>query len=65
MLTRESAAAGPELPSRPVTEHVARFLPGLRMLVLGIFLLLAGVALLVPASHKHGAAPRRSPCSAS
>jgi len=40
-----------------VTERAARFLPGLRMLVLGIALLLAGVALLVLASHRsHGLA---------
>jgi regulator of protease activity HflC (stomatin/prohibitin superfamily) len=40
-----------------VTERVARFLPGLRMLVAGIVLLLAGVALVVLAGHQsHGAA---------
>ena len=52
MATQDAAAAGPELPSRRVTERVARFLPGLRMLVLGIVLLLAGAALLVVASHQ-------------
>src|ERR1039457_4093653 len=52
MATKDAAAAGPELPSRRVTERVARFLPGLRMLVLGIVLLLAGAALLVGASHQ-------------
>src|ERR1039457_2458337 len=52
MATKDAAAAGPELPSRRVTERVARFLPGLRMLVLGIVLLLAGAALLVVASHQ-------------
>jgi regulator of protease activity HflC (stomatin/prohibitin superfamily) len=36
-----------------VTERVARFLPGLRMLVLGIVLLLAGVALAVLTAHLH------------
>ena len=57
MATQNAAAAGPELPSPPVTERAARFLPGLRMLVLGIALLLAGVALLVLASHRsHGLA---------
>jgi len=57
MATQNAAAAGPELPSPPVTERAARFLPGLRMLVLGIALLLAGVALLVLASHRsHGVA---------
>jgi len=54
MLTQDAAAAGPELPSRRVTERAARFLPGLRMLVLGIVLLLAGVALLVLAGHQSG-----------
>jgi hypothetical protein len=57
MATQDAAATGPELPSQPVTERGARFLPGLRMLVLGIVLLLAGVALLVLASHQsHGVA---------
>src|SRR6266699_7237697 len=41
------------LPSQPVTERVARFMPGLRMLVLGIVLLLAGVALSVLTGHLH------------
>src|ERR1019366_1513129 len=57
LVTRDGAAAGPEPPGRRVTEHAARFLPGLRMLVLGIVLVLAGVALLVLAGHQsHGAA---------
>jgi heme A synthase len=57
MATQDAAAAGPHLPARRVTEHQARFLPGLRMLVLGIAALLAGVTLLVVASHhSHGAA---------
>ncbi len=57
MATQNAAVAGPELPSSPVTERAARFLPGLRMLVLGIVLLLAGVALQVLASHRsHGVA---------
>src|SRR5207245_1007823 len=34
-----------------VTERVARFWPGIRMLVLGIVLIPAGVALLVAESH--------------
>jgi regulator of protease activity HflC (stomatin/prohibitin superfamily) len=38
----------------PVTERPARFLPGLRVLVLGIVVLLAGVALVVQAAHDHG-----------
>ena len=40
-----AAAAGGGLPGRPVTEREARFWPGLRMLVLGIALLLAGLVL--------------------
>jgi len=57
MATQTAAAAGPELAGQQVTERVARFLPGLRMLVAGIVLLLAGVALAVEAGHlKHGAA---------
>jgi regulator of protease activity HflC (stomatin/prohibitin superfamily) len=57
LVTQDEAAAGPQPPSRRVTERPARFLPGLRMLVLGIVLLLAGVALLVLASHQsHGVA---------
>ena len=51
---QDAAAPGPELPSRRVTEREARFLPGLRMLVLGIVLVLAGVALLVVAGHQKG-----------
>jgi hypothetical protein len=40
-----------------VTERVARFWPGVRMLVLGIVLIPAGVALLVVESHRsHGIA---------
>jgi SPFH domain / Band 7 family len=57
MVTQNAVAARPELPSRRVTERVARFLPGLRMLVLGIVLLLAGVALAVVAGRQsHGVA---------
>ena len=52
MATETAVAASPELPSRQVTERAARFLPGLRMLVLGIVLLLAGVALVAVASHQ-------------
>jgi regulator of protease activity HflC (stomatin/prohibitin superfamily) len=55
MATETAARAG--LPDRRVTEREARFVPGLRMLVAGIVLLLAGVALAVVASHQsHGAA---------
>src|SRR5437879_2173397 len=57
MATQTAAAAGPGLPGQRMTERVARFVPGLRMLVLGIVLLLAGVALAVLAGHqRHGAA---------
>jgi regulator of protease activity HflC (stomatin/prohibitin superfamily) len=56
-MTTQDAAAGPGLSAQRVTEREARFWPGLRMLVLGIALLLAGVALVVAASHQsHGAA---------
>ncbi len=54
MVTQDATAAGLELPSRRVTERVAGFLPGLRMLVLGIVLVLAGVALIVLAGHQSG-----------
>ena len=53
-VTQEAAAAGPELPRPPVTERAARFLPGLLMLVLGIVLILVGVALIVLANHESG-----------
>ena len=55
MTTRDVATAVPKLPSPPVTEHAARSVPGLLMLVLGIVLIPAGVALIVLASHQsHG-----------
>ena len=53
-VTQDAAAAGPELPRPPVTERVARFLPGLLMLVLGIVSILVGVALIVLANHESG-----------
>jgi regulator of protease activity HflC (stomatin/prohibitin superfamily) len=53
-VTQDAAAAGPELASRPVTERAARFLPGLRMLAVGIVLTLAGVAVIVLASRQGG-----------
>jgi regulator of protease activity HflC (stomatin/prohibitin superfamily) len=57
MATQTAAAAGPRLPSGQVTEREARFLPGLPMLMAGIVLIAAGVALLVVASHQgHGVA---------
>jgi regulator of protease activity HflC (stomatin/prohibitin superfamily) len=56
MAIRTPAAAGPQLPDPPVTEREAQSLPGLRMLVAGIVLMLAGVAVAVVASHQsHGA----------
>ena len=57
MATETAAVAGPDLPDQQVTEHEARFLPGLRLLAAGIVGLLAGVALAVVASRQsHGAA---------
>ena len=57
MATQTATAAGPQQPDQQVTEHEARFLSGLHMLVLGIAGLLAGVTLAVVASHQiHGAA---------
>ena len=57
MATQTPNPAGPDSPDRPVTEHEARFSPGLRMLAAGIVLILAGVALAVVASHQsHGVA---------
>ncbi|HEY6275917.1 MAG TPA: SPFH domain-containing protein [Streptosporangiaceae bacterium] len=45
---------GQPSPGQPVTERAARSWPGLRMLVLGIVVLLAGVALAVEATRAHG-----------
>jgi hypothetical protein len=57
MATQTAVAAGPQPPDRQVTESEARSLPGLRMLVLGIVGVLAGVALAVVASRQsHDAA---------
>jgi len=53
-VTQDAAAAGPELPRPPVTERVARFLPGLPMLALGIVLIVVGIVLIVLASHQSG-----------
>jgi regulator of protease activity HflC (stomatin/prohibitin superfamily) len=47
--------AGSARAGQQVTENVARFSSGLRMLVLGIVVLLAGVGLVVAASHLSGA----------
>jgi regulator of protease activity HflC (stomatin/prohibitin superfamily) len=54
LVTHDAVAAGPELPGQRVTERAARFLPGLSMLVLGIALVLGGVALLMLAGHESG-----------
>jgi regulator of protease activity HflC (stomatin/prohibitin superfamily) len=51
-------SAGQAPAGQPVTERAARFWPGLRMLVLGIVALLAGVALAVQAGHDHGGAAK-------
>jgi SPFH domain / Band 7 family len=57
MATQTAAAARPQQPDQQVTEREARFLTGLRLLVLGIAGVLAGVALSVVASRQsHGAA---------
>ena len=57
MVSQTAAAAVPQQPDQRVTEHEARFLPGLRMLAAGIVGLLAGVALAAVASRQgHGAA---------
>ena len=54
VVTQNAAAAGPELPKGQVTERPAQFLPGLRILVLAIVLILAGVAVIVLAGHQKG-----------
>jgi SPFH domain / Band 7 family len=52
--TQDVAAASPQLVSQRVTERAARFLPGLSMLVLGIVVIAAGVALIVLGGHQGG-----------
>jgi regulator of protease activity HflC (stomatin/prohibitin superfamily) len=47
MDTQDAAAASPELPDRRVTERKAWSAPGVLVLVLGIAMLLGGVALLI------------------
>jgi regulator of protease activity HflC (stomatin/prohibitin superfamily) len=46
--------SGEHFSGQPVTERVARFWPGVRMLVLAIAFLLAGVVVAVLAGHSHG-----------
>jgi regulator of protease activity HflC (stomatin/prohibitin superfamily) len=52
MATQAAAAAGPDRPDQRVTEREAQSLPGLRMLVAGIALLLAGVAVAIVAGDQ-------------
>jgi regulator of protease activity HflC (stomatin/prohibitin superfamily) len=52
MASQAPVALSNQIPGQPITERAARFMPGLRMLVLGITLLLAGVALVVVAGHQ-------------
>jgi regulator of protease activity HflC (stomatin/prohibitin superfamily) len=54
MASQVLAADSNSSPARPMTERVARFLSGLRMLVLGLVVLAAGVALLWRAGHFSG-----------
>jgi regulator of protease activity HflC (stomatin/prohibitin superfamily) len=54
----QDAASDPGVPARRVSEHVARFLPGVPMLVLGIVLGLAGLALAVRAAGLHDGGAR-------
>ncbi len=54
MASQVLAADSNSSPGRPMTERVARFLSGLRMLVLGLVVLVAGVALLWRARHFSG-----------
>jgi regulator of protease activity HflC (stomatin/prohibitin superfamily) len=56
MVAQTATAASPRQPDPQVTEHEARSLSGLRMLVLGIAGLVAGVVLGIVASHQHGGA---------
>jgi regulator of protease activity HflC (stomatin/prohibitin superfamily) len=60
----KAVPAGPGPAGQQVTERTALFLPGLRVLVLGIVLVLGGVALAVVASHQsHGVAEWLIPLS--
>ena len=56
MAIQEPDAGNAPRPGQQVTEHAARILPGLRMLVLGIAVLLAGTALAIAASQLSGGA---------
>jgi regulator of protease activity HflC (stomatin/prohibitin superfamily) len=56
MAVQDGGVGGPGRPGGLVTERAARFWPGVRMLVLGVVLILAGVAVLVVAGHLGGGA---------
>jgi regulator of protease activity HflC (stomatin/prohibitin superfamily) len=71
MVTKDAVAADQETqvpmaagPNRQVTERAARSISGLRMLVLGIVLILAGVVLAVLAGH-HGQGGAAAPTALS
>jgi regulator of protease activity HflC (stomatin/prohibitin superfamily) len=55
MASEVIVAEGSRSPSQPVTEYSARSAPGLRILVLGIVIVLGGIALIVVASRQSGA----------
>jgi SPFH domain / Band 7 family len=55
-MVTQNVAAGAELPGRRVTEREAWSAPGVPVLVLGIALLLGGVALLILGGHEGGSA---------
>ena len=54
MAAQVLAAESNPSPHPPVTERAAWFLPGLRMLVAGIVIVIAGVVLAVVAAHQSG-----------
>jgi regulator of protease activity HflC (stomatin/prohibitin superfamily) len=55
MASQVLVAEGSRYPSQPVTEHPAQSVEGLRILVLGIVLILGGIALVVVATRQSGA----------
>ena len=54
MAAQVVVAKGNPSHAQPVTERPARSMPGLPMLVLGIALIAAGIAVAILASHQHG-----------
>jgi regulator of protease activity HflC (stomatin/prohibitin superfamily) len=56
MVTQSATTASPELPIRPVTERDAWSAPGIRALVLGIGMLLAGIGLFILGGVEGGGA---------